>query len=116
MATATRIYVVTDQSDGGSYLIRANHPAQAINRIVRNRYLAESASQEVIVEILGLGGVVIDANEIDTNPQQGTSEDDGQASLIDQPSADELEAAHAAQSAEHQVAQFVQAAGMQEAA
>jgi len=82
MATATRIYVVTDMSDGGSYLVRAAHPAQAINRIVRNRYLAESASQEAIIEMMGLGATVIDASEPLDTPVTGTSEDSGQASLL----------------------------------
>jgi hypothetical protein len=75
-----RIYVVADQSDRGCYLVRAPSPAGAINRIVRNRYTAESASQEQIVELMGLGAPVIDVDDI---PAEAPEVDDKQTSLLD---------------------------------
>lgn len=93
MATPTRIYLVTDHSDGGSFLIRAAHPAQAVSMIVRNRYQAEVASQEQIVEMLGLGANVIDASiPIPGVADQAEADpDEGQASLIvDEPPVEEV--------------------------
>lgn len=80
MATQTRIYLVTDHADGGSFLVRAPHPAQAVRRITSNRYQASVATQEEIVEMFAIGAKVIDAGE--TTDEDPVVTENGQLDLL----------------------------------
>lgn len=64
MATPKRIYHVTDSTEGGGeHLVRASTPAAAIHHVVRNRYRANVAAQDTIVDLLGAGQKVEDASQ-----------------------------------------------------
>ena len=54
MATATRIYLVTAFS-GGSRLVKASVPAQAITHVAKQVFSARIASQDDLVEALSAG-------------------------------------------------------------
>lgn len=60
--TPTRIYKIQDadsMADAGAYrLVRAATPAQAVRHVTRERFIANVASQDDLVELLGHGLVV----------------------------------------------------------
>ena len=57
--TARRIYKIRDtesRDDERAYaLVRATNPAQAIRHVVRDRFTADVASQDDLVELVGHG-------------------------------------------------------------
>lgn len=61
MASATRIYVVVEESEGKSEpvtkprLVRASSQAQAVGHVVRSRYSAKVAKQDDLETLLGEG-------------------------------------------------------------
>jgi hypothetical protein len=64
MATQSRIYRVDESSEGAlvaSFLIRAPNVAQAV-RFIAQRFTADVASQDDLVELAGKGVKVQDAD------------------------------------------------------
>jgi hypothetical protein len=54
MATATRIYIVTN-SAGATRLVKATVASQAITHVAKNAFTAKVASQDDLVQALGNG-------------------------------------------------------------
>jgi hypothetical protein len=54
MATATRIYIVTN-SAGATRLVKATVASQAITHVAKNAFTAKVASQDDLVQALGSG-------------------------------------------------------------
>lgn len=65
----TRIYVV-NETNGPSHLVRAATPAQAIRHIVSDRFIAEVASQQQLVDLLGKGAKVREPHPRNPDPAQ----------------------------------------------
>lgn len=64
--TAKRIYLVASKLGEGEEagaLVRASSQAQAIGHVVRNRYVAEVASQTQLVDLLMAGIKVQEAGD-----------------------------------------------------
>jgi hypothetical protein len=55
----SRIYLVTDD-DFGQYLVRANHPTQAVGILAKEKYKAKVASQDDLVSLIAMGKHVIE--------------------------------------------------------
>ena len=68
MTTATRVYLVTAADDGEARLVRAANPAQAIRHVARERYRANVASQDTLVDMLSAGEPVETAGAEPTEP------------------------------------------------
>lgn len=56
--TPARIYVVQDNETNEKTLVRAANQAQAVRHVVKHRFAVELASQDVLVELLGIGETV----------------------------------------------------------
>lgn len=59
MSTPTRIYVVTDKTSGTKRLVRSANPSQAVRHTVKDRFVAEVASQDDLFVLL-TGGVTVE--------------------------------------------------------
>jgi len=66
MATETRIYTVSELADNGDtnaqHLVRAASQAQAIRAVVSERFIAEVATQDELVQLAGSGKKVLEAS------------------------------------------------------
>ena len=64
MATAKRIYVVTEGEAGDSQrLVRASNPSQAITHVVKSIFKATVATQDELVTLASAGHSVEETNE-----------------------------------------------------
>lgn len=56
-----RIYAVADKKAGVCHLVKAATQAQAVGHVVRGQFVAEVASQEVLVDLMTAGKKVEEA-------------------------------------------------------
>lgn len=59
--SSKRIYLVSEQNDGGRYLVRATSQASAIRHVTADLFKAEVAKQEELVSLVAEGFRVEDA-------------------------------------------------------
>ena len=65
--TTTRIYQVKRDDGSKPRLVRASTPAQAVRHVIRNEYIADVASQDDLVALLG-SGVTVEAASAEPQP------------------------------------------------
>lgn len=59
----SRIYLTTDKTNGKQQLVRGNNQAQALHRLVQDRFSVEVASQDQLLAIVKAGGAVLGDDE-----------------------------------------------------
>lgn len=67
----TRIYIVTNHIGAPIALVRARSKAAAVNRVVKRDYRADVAEQDELVELVGNGWRVLDADDDADEPSDG---------------------------------------------